>query len=315
MISLAEMYNNPLYGTGGLQQMEKHGYNMIDTTEATDQEKEELKAGFKEFIGEYKSANNFANSIVGNQGRIYGTDFQASDVQKALTYTILQGQSSKKMMDESLSEIGILMGKDKEDVIKRNEGLQSLEGIVKKTFNSLAKEKEILEKNSENIQEKIRLEQMSVKEGRESKLPLLERELIRIEKRKLDINSELEVIAGKISTNKKLEQSFGREMKDIPMTDEFISVQDLLNVEKNLTELEESYKMLKAVNPISAQAVEENMNNYKKAQKALLDHNSVIKLIASGKFKPQLADTNPFSGIYKKFSKGEEKADEHTSLS
>ena len=102
MIALAEMYNNPLYGTGGLQQMEKHGNNMIDTTEATPQEKEELKAGFKEFIGEYKSANNFANSIVGNQGRIYGTDFQASDVQKALTYTILQGQSSKKMMDESL---------------------------------------------------------------------------------------------------------------------------------------------------------------------------------------------------------------------
>lgn len=313
MIALAEMYNNPLYGAGGLEQMERHGYNMIDTTEATDQEKQELKAGFKEFIGEYKSANNFANSIVGNQGRIYGTDFQASDVQKALTYTILQGQSSKKMMDESLSEIGILMGKDKEDVIKRNEGLQSLEGIVKKTFNSLAKEKEILEKTSENIQEKIRLEQMSVKEGRESKLPLLERELIKIEKRKLDINSELEVIAGKIATNKKLEQSFGREMKDIPMTDEFISVQDLLNVEKNLTELEDSYKMLKAVNPISAQAVKENMDNYKKAQKALLDHNSAIKLIASGKFKPQLADTNPFSGIYKKFAKGEEKADEHTS--
>ena len=62
MISLAEMYNNPLYGTGGLQQMEKHGYNMIDTTEATDQEKEELKAGFKEFIGEYKSAKKKAKS-------------------------------------------------------------------------------------------------------------------------------------------------------------------------------------------------------------------------------------------------------------
>jgi hypothetical protein len=313
MIALAEMYNNPLYGTGGLEQMERHGNNMIDTTEVSEQEKQELKAGFKSFIGEYKSANNFANSIVGSQGRIYGTKFQASDVQKALTYTILQGQSSKKMMDESLAEIGKFMGKDKEDAMKRDKDLQSLDKETRSNFNQLAKEHQALEARSEALQKKIQLAQISVKGGQESRLPALQREVLEVEKRKLEVNSELEVIAVKIATNKKLESSFGKELKDIPTTDEFISVKDLLEVEKNLTELEESYKTLEAINPVSAQAVRESMSNYQRAQKALLDHNFAIKLIASGNFKPQLADTNPFSGIYKKFAKGEEKADEHTS--
>ena len=312
MIALAEMYDNPLYGTGGFSQMERHGNNMIDTTEVSEEEKNELKAGFKSFINEYKSASTFANSIVGSQGKVYGTDFQANDVKKALTYTILQGQSSKKMMDESLTDFGNLIGKDYQQAIQRNEELQTLDVKTRGEFNSLKKEKEALEKRSEKLQEQIKLEQISVKKGRESKAPLLQREILDIEKRKQEVNASLETIASKIATNKKLEQSF-KGVEDINMVDEFISVDELLRVEKDIDKLEEAYKTLKSINPISAQMATEHMANYKKAQQALLDHNTAIKLIASGNFKPKLTGLNPFSGLYDKFSKGEIDKEDHTS--
>lgn len=312
MIALAEMYDNPLYGTGGFSQMERHGNNMIDTTEVSEEEKNELKAGFKSFINEYKSASTFANSIVRSQGKVYGTDFQANDVKKALTYTILQGQSSKKMMDESLTDFGNLIGKDYQQAVKRNEELQTLDVKTRGEFNSLKKEKEALEKRSKKLQEQIQLEQISVKEGRESRLPLLQREILDIEERKKEVNTSLETIASKIATNKKLEQSFKR-VDEINMVDEFISVDELLRVEKDIDNLEEAYKTLKSINPISAQMATEHMANYKKAQQALLDHNTAIKLIASGNFKPKLTGLNPFSGLYDKFSKGEIDKEDHTS--
>lgn len=316
MIALAEMYNNPLYGAGGLEQMERHGYNMIDTTEATPQEKEELKAGFKSFIGEYKSANNFANSIVGNQGRIYGTDFQASDVQKALTYTILQGESSKKMMDESLNSLQGYMNSELIDAVKRNDDLGALGTDKKRQVKNLSQQYRNWEKKSEQVQKAVQVLQASPNEvegNKQSRLVEMQQKLIEIENSKQEIRTELEGIGREIAQNKKMQQSFGQDVSNIPMTEDFIAVEDLLNLESKIDELEKSYGLLKEINPASAQAVKENMDNYKKAQQALLDHNSAIKLIASGKFKPQLADTNPFSGIYKKFAKGEEKADEHTS--
>lgn len=316
MIALAEMYNNPLYGAGGLEQMERHGYNMIDTTEATPQEKEELKAGFKEFIGEYKSANNFANSIVGNQGRIYGTDFQASDVQKALTYTILQGQSSKKMMDESLNSLQGYMNSELIDAVKRNDDLGAMGADKKRQVRNLSQQYRNWEKKSEQVQKAVQVLQAAPNEvegDKQSRLVEMQQKLIDIENNKQEIRTELEGIGREIAQNKKMQQSFGQDVSNIPMTEDFIAVEDLLNLESKIDELEKSYGLLKEINPASAQAVKENMDNYKKAQKALLDHNSAIKLIASGKFQPKLADTNPFSGIYKKFSKGEEKADEHTS--
>lgn len=316
MIALAEMYNNPLYGAGGLSQMEKHGYNMIDTTEATEQEKEELKAGFKSFIGEYKSANNFANSIVGNQGRIYGTEFQASDVQKALTYTILQGQSSKKMMDESLDSLQSYMNSELIAAVKRNDDLGALGTDKKRQVKNLSQQYRNWEKKSEQVQKTVRLLQASPNEvegDKKSRLVEMQQKLIDIENSKQEIRAELEVIGKEVTQNKKMQQSFGQDISNIPMVEDFIAIDDLINLDSKLDELEQSYKLLNNVNPTSAQAVKENMDNYKKAQQSLLDHNSAIKLIASGKFQPQLADTNPFSGIYKKLSKGEEKADEHTS--
>lgn len=316
MIALAEMYNNPLYGTGGLAQMEKHGNNMIDTTEATPQEKEELKAGFKEFIQEYKSANNFANSIVGNQGRIYGTSFQANDVQKALTQTILQGQSSKKMMDESLNSLQGYMNSELIDAVKRNDDLGALGADKKRQVKNLSQQYRNWEKKSEQVQKAVQVLQAAPNEtdgNKKSRLVEMQQKLIEIENTKAEIRAELEGIGREIAQNKKMQQSFGQDVSNIPMTEDFIAVEDLLNLESKIDELEKSYGLLKEINPASAQAVKENMDNYKKAQRALLDHNSAIKLIASGKFQPQLADTNPFSGIYKKFAKGEEKADEHTS--
>jgi hypothetical protein len=312
MIALAEMYDNPLYGAGGLSQMEKHGMNMIDTTEVSEEEKEEIKKGYKEFIANYKSAKTFANSIIGTQGKIYGSKFEAQDVNRALTYTILQGESSKKMMDTALEDFSALMGKDKADAIRRNEELQSLDRETREQFNSLSKEHSKLESRSEALQKKIQLEQISTKEGRESQLPALQREVIELEKRKQEVTKELEGIANKITTNKKLSNSF-KGIDGAPMVDEFISVSDLLAVEKNIDDLEEAYNTLKSINPISAQAAEEHIKTYKKAQQALLDHNTAIKIIASGKFKPKLATGNPFAGVYQKYTKGEIKVDEHTS--
>jgi hypothetical protein len=312
MIALAEMYDNTLYGAGGLSQMEKHGLNMIDTTEVSEEEKEEIKKGYKEFIANYKSAKTFANSIIGTQGKIYGSKFEAHDVNRALTYTILQGESSKKIMDTALNDFSALMGKDKADAIRRNEELQSLDKETRDQFNSLSKEHSKLESRSEALQKKIQLEQISTKEGRESQLPTLQREVIELEKRKQEVTKELEGIANKITTNKKLSESF-KGIDGAPIVDEFISVSDLLTVEKNINDLEESYKTLKSINPVSAQVAEEHINTYKRAQQALLDHNTAIKIIASGKFKPKLATGNPFAGTYQKYTKGEIKMDEHTS--
>jgi len=202
------------------------------------------------------------------------------------------------------------------DAVKRNDDLQALGKDKKRVVTNLSQQYRNWEKKSEAVQKQVQVLQAAPNEvegDKKSRLIQMQQKLIEIEENKANIRAELEGISKEIAQNKKMQQSFGQDVTNVPMIEDFIAVDDLINLETKLDELEKSHGILREVNPISAQAIEEYMANYKKAQQALLDHNTAIKLIASGTFKPKLTGLNPFSGLYDKFSKGEVKEDDHTS--
>ena len=86
----------------------------------------------------------------------------------------------------------------------------------------------------------------------------------------------------------------------------------MLNLDEKLAELESTYKSMEELNPVSAKAVKSLMDTYNNAKKALIDYNSAASTIAKGKFKPTLANDNPFSNVLKKFKDESKKGDDYT---
>ena len=313
MIATLEMHNDPIFNTN-FDQLTNHFNNAVDTSEVSQEEKDTIKEGFKTLVKEYKAADNFADSIVGSQGKIYGTNFQARDVKKALAYSILQGQTAKGIMDSSLGDMQSYMNSELTNAIEKSNDLDSLGKDKRRQVKNLSQQYRNWEKKSEQVQKRVQELQASPNEmegDKKSRLVEMQQKLVEIENSKNEIRTELEGIGREVVQNKKMQQTFGQDVSNIPMVDDFIPVEELLNLDTKLKELETTFQTLREVNPISAKAIEDSMNNYNKAKDALLTYNNAVKLIASGKFQPKL-DNNPFSKIFSKFSKAEANPDEYT---
>lgn len=313
MIATLEMHNDPIFNTN-FDQLTNHFNNAVDTSEASQEEKDTIKEGFKTLVKEYKAADNFADSIVGSQGKIYGTNFQARDVKKALAYSILQGQTAKGIMDSSLGDMQSYMNSELTNAIEKSNDLEALGKDKRRQVKNLSQQYRNWEKKSEQVQKRVQELQASPNEmegDKKSRLVEMQQKLLEIENNKNEIRTELEAIGREVVQNKKMQQTFGQDVSNIPMVDDFISVEELLNLDTKLKEVETTFQTLREVNPISAKAIEDSMNNYNKAKDALLTYNNAVKLIASGKFQPKL-DNNPFSKIFSKFSKAEANPDEYT---
>lgn len=313
MIATLEMHNDPIFNTN-FDQLTNHFNNAADTSEVSQEEKDTIKEGFKTLVKEYKAADNFADSIVGSQGKIYGTNFQARDVKKALAYSILQGQTAKGIMDSSLGDMQSYMNSELTNAIEKSNDLDSLGKDKRRQVKNLSQQYRNWEKKSEQVQKRVQELQASPNEmegDKKSRLVEMQQKLVEIENSKNEIRTELEAIGREVVQNKKMQQTFGQDVSNIPMVDDFISVEELLNLDTKLKELETTFQTLREVNPISAKAIEDSMNNYNKAKDALLTYNNAVKLIASGKFQPKL-DNNPFSKIFSKFSKVDANPEEYT---
>ena len=313
MIATLEMHNDPIFNTN-FDQLTNHFNNAVDTSEVSQEEKDTIKEGFKTLVKEYKAADNFADSIVGSQGKIYGTNFQARDVKKALAYSILQGQTAKGIMDSSLGDMQSYMNSELTNAIEKSNDLDSLGKDKRRQVKNLSQQYRNWEKKSEQVQKRVQELQASPNEmegDKKSRLVEMQQKLVEIENSKNEIRTELEGIGREVVQNKKMQQTFGQDVSNIPMVDDFISVEELLNLDTKLKEVETTFQTLREVNPISAKAIEDSMNNYNKAKDALLTYNNAVKLIASGKFQPKL-DNNPFSKIFSKFSKADANPDEYT---
>ena len=313
MIATLEMHNDPIFNTN-FDQLTNHFNNAVDTSEVSQEEKDTIKEGFKTLVKEYKAADNFADSIVGSQGKIYGTNFQARDVKKALAYSILQGQTAKGIMDSSLGDMQSYMNSELTNAIEKSNDLDSLGKDKRRQVKNLSQQYRNWEKKSEQVQKRVQELQASPNEmegDKKSRLVEMQQKLVEIEASKSGIRTELEGIGREVVQNKKMQQTFGQDVSNIPMVDDFISVEELLNLDTKLKEVETTFQTLREVNPISAKAIEDSMNNYNKAKDALLTYNNAVKLIASGKFQPKL-DNNPFSKIFSKFSKADTNPDEYT---
>lgn len=311
MVAVLEMHNDPIMNTD-FKQLEKHFNNSVDTTEVSQEEKDDIKEGFKTFVKNFKTADNFADSIVGSQGKVYGTTFQAKEIKKALTYSLLQGESAKEIMQSSLEEMGSHINVESLNAIKRNEKLEELGKDKRRQVRNLTKQHKNWETQSKDMQQKVQVLQASPNEvdgNKQSGLVEMQQKLIDIENSKKQIKDELEGITREITQNEKMQSPFNQELN---IVDEFISVDDLLNLDEQLKELETTHSTLKTLNPVSARAIEDYMNNYNKAKQALYVHNDAIKLIANGKFQVRIANDNPFSAIFNKFSKGTAKPEEFT---
>ena len=313
MIATLEMHNDPVFNTD-FNQLTNHFNNAVDTSEVSQEEKDTIKEGFKTLVKEYKAADNFADSIVGSQGKIYGTNFQARDVKKALAYSILQGQTAKGIMDSSLGDMQSYMNSELTSAIEKSNDLEALGRDKSRQVKNLSQQYRNWEKKSAQVQKRVQELQASPNEmegDKKSRLVEMQQKLVEIEASKSGIRTELEAIGREVVQNKKMQQTFGQDVSNIPMVDDFISVEELLNLDAKLKEVETTFQTLREVNPISAKAIEDSMNNYNKAKDALLTYNNAVKLIASGKFQPKL-DNNPFSKIFSKFSKADTNPDEYT---
>jgi uncharacterized protein YfkK (UPF0435 family) len=284
--------------------------------ELSQEEKSEFKEALVGLHNTYKKATTFAESIVGSQGRIYGTNNSAQEAKEALTFVLVQGNNANKLMQESFEEMKSYVSDEQSKALRDKELILSKGRDFNRGLEARVRRYKVLDEKSEVIRNRVLQLQEAPKETEgdsEARQVLvnLQKEQARVEIEKIRLRDELDSNAREVEQHR----GFISALSDVEKTKvdnlgEFISTEDLLKLDDRLEALEASYKSMEEFSPANAKMVKDAMMRYQNAKKALLDYNSAVAVITRGDFKPRLANDNIFSKLLSKQSN--EKADTYT---
>lgn len=289
---------------------------MITAVQANDEvsqeEKDVVIEGIKTLGDRYSKVSSFAESIVGGQGRIYGTKQSSQHAKEALTFSILQGENANLIMQSSLEEMQQFLDDDAIRAIKLSDELSSLRGDRRRKASNIQRRYKRLDEKIKQAQQeaqKIQASPNEVEGNKQLKLVENQQKLIALENEKQALRAEAEVLSNEIAQNKKLNKV---SVTETSMLEEFISVEELLNLDEKLDNINSIYSTLQTVNPIASQQVKALMDTYNNARDKFYNYQATAQAIGEGKFKARIANDNPFSKLVAKFQNNDIKGDEYT---
>jgi hypothetical protein len=268
--------------------------------ENIEEHKENVLSGLKQVVTDFKKASNYANAVLGSDKIAGNTDYNIKVVKDALVHSWVQGQNASRVMSDELGEIGDIVGTENSKVLNTIQTLEALGKDKTREVSKLGRQYKDLDKKSQALQVEIAKVQAAPKETQGDRVKgnlaqQLQARLVDIEARKASIKTELEGIAKELESNNNQKQVYA-EQADIntqtSLLGEFVSVDDLLKVDDNLSKLNSIAESVKNNNKVLYNDLTESIERYQNAKQKLYAYNASVSAIVSGEFK--LKTTNNF---------------------
>ena len=256
--------------------------------ENVEDHKQAIKDAYGEIVDSYKQNIQYAQAVFG-LGNLQGNLDAKSQYAQALAYTLTAGENSNKAMDSTLQEIEKIVGTENAKSITISTELERLENTTKqRIFNgnvrieSLQEQEETLTKQLLKLQNAPKETEPDVEKG--TQLLRTQERLIEVQTERTQLELERDKLAQDISKEISLRKGTNQDF-NINLNTEFISGQDLANIQGKLDQLDKSIESYEDKNPALYQKLTNLSKQYKSAEESFFNNNNISVALSSGRVK------------------------------
>ena len=262
--------------------------------------KEAAMNGYKSLINAHEKASKFADAIIGDTG-IMGIDSKTMETRQlkdGLTRAIVSGQLANKAMDSILQDMGSIIGNDTMKALKIKEELSVKGKDIEQKIIGLNKSIEQAENETVILSDELQKLQISKdEEGRAERLAKVQGKLTENLAKTAELKSQRGEFAKDFTQESKRRrgvQSAAKGIGESNLLSDFITGEDLANLDKNLKKIEDTIKSYEGVNHEVYYDLLESKRQYGLARDRFMGYQDAIDGIVSGNFKPNYAKVSPF---------------------
>lgn len=251
--------------------------------------------GYKNLVNSYERASDFADAVLGDS-KILGQDINTQTLKDALTYSIVSGEKANKVMDGLLIDMGEIIGQDSVKAMQIQTELQKMgknkQQQVRRLNTSITQNEEEVKRLSQELQ---RL-QVSKDEEKGAKLQKIQEKLTNSLERQTELKAQREVLAQEVSQESKRRRSVQGTSLDTSLNTEFISGEDLADIDQKLQRIEDTIRSYQGVNHEVYYDLLDLKRQYLTAKNNFFSFQYSVDSIINGDFAPKFANVNGLLG-------------------
>lgn len=257
--------------------------------------KQSVLEGYKNLVSSYESASDFADAVLGDS-KILGQDIETQTLKDALTYSIVSGQKANKVMDGLLSDMGQIIGDDSVKSLQIQTELQKMGKNKQNQVRTVNKNIEQTDQEVKNLSKELQRLQISKDEEKGTRLQAVQEKLTDAIERQTQLKAEREVLAQEVSQESKRRRTIQGTDINISLSGEFISGNDLADIDQKLQRIEDSIKSYQGVNHEIYYDLLDFKKQYVQAKESFFSFQSSVDSIINGDFAPKLSKANGLLG-------------------
>jgi hypothetical protein len=252
--------------------------------------------GYKSLLNSHEKASDFADAVLGNT-RILGQDVPAQHLKDALVYSMVNGQTAHKAMDNLVKDMGRIVGRDSEKAIIVQADLQRLGKNKQEQIRKLNKGIAQADAEVKSLSAELLKLQASKDETKGAKLQAVQAKLLESTERGADLKTQRETFATEL--NQERDRNRGINNQDISDTDFDVSVisgEDLANVETKLENIDNLIKSYEGTNHELYYELIDLKKQYLSAKDNFMNYQKSIDAIVNGEMKAEFEKMGGFIG-------------------
>lgn len=251
---------------------------------------------YKDLVNSYEKASDFADAVLGDT-KVLGQKVSTQHLKEALTYSIVSGQKANKAMDGLLQDMGKIIGDDSVKTMQIQTELQRMgknkQQQVRTVNNSISQTEQEVETLSNELQKL----QVSKDEEKGARLQKVQEKLTNADKKLAVLKIEREELAKQVSQESKRRRNItGTKISDVSLATEFISGNDLADIDNKLQKIEDSIKSYEGVNHETYYDLLDLKRQYVTAKENFFSFQNSVDTIIRGDFAPKFSKVNGLLG-------------------
>ncbi len=258
--------------------------------------KESVLTGYKNLVNSYESAADFADAILGDS-KILGQDIDTQTLKDALTYSIVSGQKANKVMSGLLSDMSQIIGADTVKSLQIQTELQKMGRTKIKEVRDINTQIAQADTEVKNLSRELQRLQVSKDEEKGTRLQAVQEKLTDALEKQTELKAQRETLAQEVSQETRRRSTIqGTDITNADLSGQFISGNDLADIDQKLQNIEDSIRAYQGVNHEIYYDLLDLKRQYNQAKESFFSFQSSVDSIINGDFAPKFSKMNGLLG-------------------
>lgn len=252
--------------------------------------------GYKSLVSSYERASDFADAVLGDS-KILGQDIETQTLKDALTYSIVSGEKSNKVMDGLLADMGQIIGDESVKSMQIQTELQKMGKAKQQQVRRINTSISQNEEQVKNLSRELQRLQVSKDEEKGARLQSVQEKLTDALEKQTELKAERELLAQEVSQESRRRRTIqGTDITTANLTGEFISGNDLADIDQKLQRIEDTIKSYQGVNHEIYYDLLDLKRQYITAKESFFSFQNSVDSIINGEFSPKFSRANGLLG-------------------